>query len=151
MPCICAHCLLHHRACRLAPSPAARQLAPQLASADSAALNATYFDPDAYLKRMLKETRLAELAAKQRDMLAEVGSLDSDMQVGGPVRSGSGEGQLLAAPRVDELLPSPSSHATIAAARLLADEACHKVSSISQSISCDPFLCPSPPVSDAGV
>jgi hypothetical protein len=30
---------------------------------------------------MLKETRLAELAAKQRDMLAEVGSLDSDMQV----------------------------------------------------------------------
>ena len=68
-------------ACRSAPSPATRQLAPQLASADSAALNATYFDPDAYLKRMLKETRLAELAAKQRDMLAEVGSLDSDMQV----------------------------------------------------------------------
>lgn len=70
------------------PSPAARALGPQLASAsssgnlDSAALNASYFDPDAYLKRMLKETRLAELTAKQRDMAAEVGGLDSDMQVG---------------------------------------------------------------------
>lgn len=47
-----------------------------------AALNASYFDPDAYLKRVLKETRLAELAALQRDMLGEVGGLDSDMQVG---------------------------------------------------------------------
>ena len=78
--------------CRLRASPAAspvsRTLAPQLASASSAgnldvgALNASYFDPDAYLKRMLKETRLAELAAKQSDMAAEVGGLDSDMQVG---------------------------------------------------------------------
>lgn len=71
---------------RPAPSPAARQLASALAaaasasSADAAALNATYFDPDAYLKRVLKETRLAELAARQRDMLTEVGGLDSDMQ-----------------------------------------------------------------------
>ena len=65
-----------------------RSLAPALgggspgAAADAAALNASYFDPDAYLKRVLKETRLAELAARQRDMLAEVGGLDSDMQVG---------------------------------------------------------------------
>ena len=63
-----------------------RSLAPSLggasAAADVAALNASYFDPDAYLKRVLKETRLADLAALQRDMLGEVGGLDSDMQVG---------------------------------------------------------------------
>lgn len=80
--------------CRPAPplSPpsaaASRSLAPQLAGAggsrerlDAAALNASYFDADAYLRRMLREARLAELAARQRDMAAEVGSLDSDMQV----------------------------------------------------------------------
>ena len=72
-----------------APSPGAvqRSLAPSLggasAAADVAALNASYFDPDAYLKRVLKETRLADLAALQRDMLGEVGGLDSDMQVRG--------------------------------------------------------------------
>ena len=74
--------------CSTAPSPGAtqRSLAPSLggasAAADVAALNASYFDPDAYLKRVLKETRLADLAALQRDMLGEVGGLDSDMQVG---------------------------------------------------------------------
>lgn len=49
---------------------------------DAAALNATYFDPDVYLKRVLKETRLAELTSRQRDMMAEVANLDCDMQVG---------------------------------------------------------------------
>ncbi|KAI3430892.1 hypothetical protein D9Q98_009301 [Chlorella vulgaris] len=72
------------------PSPAAaRSLSSQLAGAgggshdrlDAAALNASYFDPDAYLKRMLSETRLAQLTAKQRDMATEVGGLDSDMQM----------------------------------------------------------------------
>lgn len=59
-------------------------MASQMSRAESAAtpLNATYFDPDAYLKRMLKETRLADLTSKHRAMLAEVGSLDSDMQAG---------------------------------------------------------------------
>jgi hypothetical protein len=62
----------------------ARSLATQFSKADStAALNTSYFDPDAYLKRMLKETRLGDLTSKHRAMLAEVGSLDSDMQVAG--------------------------------------------------------------------
>lgn len=70
---------------RPAPSPAAARLPPVLPSpggSDAAALNATYFDPDSYLKRVLKETRLAELTARQRDLLAEVAGLDCDMQVG---------------------------------------------------------------------
>lgn len=83
----------HPPCCRPSPSPAsasaARVLHPAMSaaasagSADAAALNATYFDPDAYLKKVLKETRLAELAGRQRDMLIEVGGLDSDMQVCG--------------------------------------------------------------------
>lgn len=55
----------------------------QFSRAHSAAtpLNTTYFNPEAYLKRTLKETRLADLTQKHRSLLAEVGSLDSDMQV----------------------------------------------------------------------
>eukprot|EP00887_Chlorella_sp_A99_P007202 scaffold2.g7202.t1 len=63
-----------------APSPGAGRV-------ESAALNTTYFDPDAYLRRMLKETRLGDLADKAsrapgraRAVMSEVGSLDSDMQ-----------------------------------------------------------------------
>ncbi|GAB4820337.1 hypothetical protein N2152v2_007383 [Parachlorella kessleri] len=61
----------------------ARSLATQFSRADSVAtsLNASYFDPDQYLRRMLKDTRLGDLAGKHKAMLAEVGSLDSDMQM----------------------------------------------------------------------
>lgn len=76
----------HSPGCRT-PSSArslSSQLSTQLPKADSATpLNTAYFDPDAYLRRMLKDTRLADLTSKHRAMLAEVGSLDSDMQVGG--------------------------------------------------------------------
>ena len=64
------------------------QLTPRDGSAAPTPLNASYFDPDAYLKRLLKDTRLADLTNKHREMLAEVGSLDSDMQVGGGGGSG---------------------------------------------------------------
>ncbi|KAL4420694.1 hypothetical protein ABPG75_010350 [Micractinium tetrahymenae] len=74
-----------HDTPRPAPSPgAARQPSGLLSpggGADAVALNATYFDPDAYLKKVLKETRLAELTARQRDLLAEVAGLDCDMQM----------------------------------------------------------------------
>jgi hypothetical protein len=83
---VCA--LAHRPSPSPGPSPGAHSPGPQLsasasaASLDSTALNASYFDPDAYLRRVLRETRLGELAARQRDMAAEVGGLDSDMQVG---------------------------------------------------------------------
>lgn len=72
----------------------ARSLPSQLSSrAESAAtpLNTSYFDPDAYLRRLLRDTRLADLTSKHKAMLAEVGSLDSDMQARALLGWGTGE------------------------------------------------------------
>lgn len=46
------------------PTPQPPSLAP--GRADSTPLNTSYFDPDAYLRRLLKEARLGELASKAR-------------------------------------------------------------------------------------
>lgn len=46
-----------------------------------AAPASSYSDPETYLYRLLRDTGLADLAARHREVLAEVGSLDSDMQM----------------------------------------------------------------------
>lgn len=56
--------------------PSARGAARELEQLDE-----PDFDAETYLKRLLKETRLAELADKHKEMVTEVGSLDSDMQM----------------------------------------------------------------------
>lgn len=50
------------------------------AGAGSSLLDASYFDADAYLKRLIKGSRLEELAAQHHELVAEVGALDQDMQ-----------------------------------------------------------------------
>jgi hypothetical protein len=69
--------------CECRPNTA-RSLASNLSKADSSGsslLNAPHFDPESFLKRLLKESRLGELTVRHRELLADVGALDSDMQM----------------------------------------------------------------------
>ncbi len=44
-------------------------------------IDSPYFNADEHLKRVLKETRLDSLTDAHRNVVTEVGSLDSDMQM----------------------------------------------------------------------
>ena len=43
-------------------------------------INASGFDPEAYMSRLIKEASLSQLMAKENDVIKEIHSLDSDMQ-----------------------------------------------------------------------